>query len=344
MGQLTPGLTLLKERVFAFKDRRVAYLEPNSRDKETRRWATLPSKRFNGKYYAKDTMFKEDLHKWEQLQINDAEHLNAITFDVDEPSLFQYPDDCMPYCKTKNVDNSKYHLTYMLKEPFYAKSDKQKRKLENEIKPQIKMLDIAIGADANYANTTIKNPFNDYLFETTTSEATVDIWHFLNSNQPIITNVHTALKDHDHDNKYLSPKHRAALEPLIAYSRANIHLLFKDSSGDLYRAAMKTFADKVRNDFYVSDFDSLVSKVITKAEHLAKDFSNKQSMRVKRRWNDQVKQNQSNIYEACLILVSKGMKITAKNVAMMTDLSLQTIKNNKHYSTIIKTMKEQAHD
>ncbi len=343
---LNPELADLYYRVTHIENPKVAYLDAGSFDKDTRKWAVIDKSKA---YYDHDrkhfrrNMFLHDLHKWEQIQINTDDRLNFVTFDVDQPSLFMYPDGIAPYTVTRNKLDSKHHAAYLLKTPFYAKSDKQKRRFENEIRPQIKRLAIHLGADGRYTNVTTKNPFNDRLFNVTATGQTVpDVWHLLNMYSGELKKIETFEAEDIKDNHYLKKAYREVISQLIDHSAQNRRLLTVAKDEVQYRKNMYLFANQLDTTMGENNLDRIVEDVIDRGMYIADDLVRRQKRNSieghKKRYGNQVEENKLRIIDAVNTLKSLEMKPTMKNISQIVKLSVKSLERPL-YSQVIREAK-----
>lgn len=289
-----------------------------------------------------------ELPRFEQIQVNNNDFLNAITFDVDEPNLFMYPDGIAPYTVTRNIKDNKFHALYLLKEPFYTKTDKQKRVLRNDIKPQIKRLTLSLGADAQYQNTTTKNPFNEKLFNVTaTNQTVVDVWYLLNQFAGEINTLETFEKEAIKEKKYLSKPFQKAYDLLIPHSQSNWKLLTIGKDETQFKANMYLYGLSIVDSIEgmsEANMTAIVNGMIKHSIESAQSFCSLQKKKSinanNTRWGNQVEENKAKIRDAIYQLVSKNVKPTMKAISLLVSLSVDTIKKPL-YSNHIKTIKQE---
>ena len=228
---MTPSLQHLHDRVFKQKFIHVS----EGLTKEQRIF----------KKYGREKV-AEYLHTFNLIGINNATHINALTFDIDTPTLFTPPDE-HPTVVTRNKINDKFHTTFLLDNPLNLRTPKLKTWYKEEIKPWIKDTSILIGADGDYSNQLIKNPFNKnaYNIQATGIElkSIFDIlepYHSKHSEMDVIR------KEATRDNKYHSEAYKTALRLLREHSLNNIKLCYVDF--EQYEINMQTFALSILSD------------------------------------------------------------------------------------------------
>ena len=121
------SLDLLKKRVTSINNQRVLAkkYDDEHRSKITTTWQKVQSEEF-----------KSNISHYEQITINTPDFKNAVIFDVDNPREFILPDT-VPYWQTYNKSNDKHHVGYLLEDPIYTKSEKQKAWYNSTIRPMI---------------------------------------------------------------------------------------------------------------------------------------------------------------------------------------------------------------
>lgn len=328
---MTPSLQHLHDRVFKQKFIHVS----EGLTKEQRIF----------KKYGREKV-AEYLHTFNLIGINNATHINALTFDIDTPTLFTPPDE-HPTVVTRNKINDKFHTTFLLDNPLNLRTPKLKTWYKEEIKPWIKDTSILIGADGDYSNQLIKNPFNKnaYNIQATGIElkSIFDIlepYHSKHSEMDVIR------KEATQDNKYHSKAYKTALRLLREHSLNNIKLCYVDF--EQYEINMQTFALSILSDqvkeitgqiIKPSELNKITKDTIQFTREKTSLFSKVQSERSKlanaKRWGNQVEQNTLNIQKAIYSLSAEGKKPTYKEIAKRVRLSEPTLK--RYYAKVIKT-------
>lgn len=327
------SLNLLQSRVKAISNQRVfeTMYDDEHRSLSTKAWH---------KVHKQD--FKSNLTHYDQITINTPEFKNAIIFDVDDPLKFELPDTA-PHWQTYNKTNDKHHVGYLLEEPIYTKSEKQKQWYDSTIKPMIVKTAWLINADGNYKNTTTKNPFNTHLYHTKEIGNTLsNVWELLSPYNDAINSL-TVIETHNKaDGRYLSDKYKRVMSELIEHSQMNTKLLFSDR--DMFIQVMQLKASMLSDDISELKEDSaksLCNDVIAYSIAWAKKVSEVQSKRSVKansiRWGNQVEENKHNITNAIIDILVRNLKPTLANISVCVSLSVPTLK--RYYSRHIREEK-----
>lgn len=327
------SLQLLKSRITAIPNQRVLSTKYDNehRSKTDKTWKKVNRNEF-----------KSNLSHYEQVTINTPDFKNAIIFDVDDPQEFILPDT-VPYWQTYNKSNDKHHVGYLLEEPIYTKSEKQKAWYNSTIRPMIVKTAWLINADGNYKNTTTKNPFNEHLFHTKEIGSTLNnVWDLLSQYNDSINSLTVIETNNKADGRYLSDKYKKVISELIEHSQMNTKLLFKDL--DQFKRVMQLKASMLSDDMpelKKESAKSLCNDVISYSIAWSKKVSEAQSKRSlianQKRWGNQVEENKKNITNAIIDLLARDIKPTLSNISLCVSLSAKTLKNS--YSIYIKSEK-----
>jgi len=329
------SLELLHNRVTAISTQRVKITSYNDqyRSETSEVWEKVPRDKF-----------RANIAKYEQITVNTPEFKNAIIFDVDDPDKFQIPD-IAPYWQTYNINNEKHHVGYLLKDPIYTKSEKQKEWYNTTIRPMIVKTAWLINADGNYKNTTTKNPFNTNIYTTKEVGNTLNnVWELLGQYNDDINSLNELAIHRKADGRYLSQKYKEYISELIEHSQMNTKLLFSDRNQ--FKKVMHLKASMITNDGglkstkgELESLKSICNDVISYSIEWANKVSEAQSKRSKiankTRWGNQVDENKQNITNAIIDLLARNKKPTLANISLCVSLKEKTLKNS--YSQYIKS-------
>ena len=285
-----------------------------------------------------DAEFRSQISSYDQITVNTSNYKNAIIFDIDDPDRYA-PPELTPYTSTFNMHNDKSHQLFLLDEPIYTKSPKQKEWYKDHIQAPLEKITYLINADTNYKNTATKNPFSDQYRTNAHGRTLGSVFDLISLYSADLSDISSLEVQITKDGRYTSPLFRKVIAEMIEHSMINQDLLVKDKDPDQYETVMEVKAlmlcDEIKT-LTPQDALMICQDVISTGKSLARKYSDKQRHRVGKRWNGQGLETQEKIISSIRSLRASGSKVTYAQISFLSGLSQSTVRN---YSDLVKKHK-----
>ena len=288
-------------------------------------------------------VFKNNSHKYQQLQLNTQCHFNAIIMDIDNEDLlteWNHQGLPTPTIQTVNQENNKAHLIWLLNTPVW----KEHKHVVSYYKAIVNSIKKLIGADVAYQNHETKNFLNTKLYRVTY----IDVAYNLEDFRDFIT---PQVKENNNDGEYdylvSGSRHIHLFEELrrYGYKIANetdlkyqlnkraeyINECFNEPIKVKYIVnSVYQFCEKNKNNFKNISRSRIMFKKIKNLtdEEFKKEVKVRQNKSAQRTTTIKKLKMAAKIKIAIDALLRQKKQISPKNISMQAKISLSTARRN----------------